>query len=341
MKTNNKIAVSLVLQMTQYITQQGINLDASLAEVNIDPVILESPDSWISINAYNELQERAISATGDAFFGLHVGERAATSSWSILGYIMMNSRTLGEALKRTEPYSDIVGGILEVTSEREADQILVNVQNRQGTPKQSRHCFDTVLASFATILNVLTHNQFSLTEVRMENPIPNDVTEYQRIFNCPLLFDQELTSLVFHQRLLDTQIVYSNPDMLKMFERHAENLYDRFNNQKTYTRKASQLLIERIQRSALSIKELSSEMAMSVRSLQLKLREEGTTYTQIVENIRKELAQSYLKESIHSVSDIACLLGFSEPSVFHRVFKKWMGITPRQYRLKYSSKNSF
>ncbi len=333
MKANNKIAVSLLVQVTQYITRKGINPELLMEEVGIDPVILESPDNWISTDQLNDLQEKAIRATGDPFFGLHVGEGATTGTWSILGYIWMNCRTLGEGLDRTKPYKELLGGPTEVHVEIEADQILMVVKNKPGIPKQDRHCFDSILASFTTIFNVLTNNCFSLTEVRFEYPIPEDICEYERIFNCPLRFDQETTALVFHLSELDTPIVYSNPDLLKIFERHAENLLERFKGKKVYTRETGQLVIENIQGSAPNIKELSAKMAMSVRSLQLKLREEETTYTQIVEDVRKELAQSYLSEGIHSVADITYLLGYSDPSVFNRVFKKWLGVTPGQYRV--------
>ncbi len=332
MKTHKKAAVSLLVQMTQYIAHKGIDPVLLMANVGIDPVILESPDNWISTQQLDDLGARAVQATGDRFFGLHVGERASTSSWSILGYIWMNCQTLGEGLDRTRQYKDVVGGTVEVCVEMEADQILMVVKNLTGPPIQNRHTSDNVLASFVTIFKLLTHNRFSLTEVRFQYPILEDISEYQRIFNCSLRFNRETTALVFHRSELETPIVYSNPDILHIFEKHAENLLERLGRKKVYTRETGQLIVENLKGSAPNIKELSAKMAMSVRSLQLKLRGEGTTYTKIVENVRKELAQSYLSEGNHSVAEISFLLGYSEPCVFSRVFKNWVGATPHQYR---------
>ncbi len=303
-----------------------------LTEAKISPAILESPDNWIPVTQYNNFQEMAISATQDEFFGLHIGERAATGSWSALGYIMMNCRTLGEAFQRTKPYKDIMGGMLEITGDRESDQILIIVRNRFNTPRQSHHCYDTILASFITIMRILTNNQISLTEVRLGISVPDDVKEYQRIFNCPLLFEQEKTALVFHQKILDLPIICANPELLKVFEKRAENLIKTINKEKLYSRQVSQLLINKIPVSIPSIGDIAFEMAMSTRNLQLKLREEETTFRQIMRDIRKELSINYIKEGIYSITEISYLLGFSEPSVFYRVFKTWFGVPPRQFR---------
>ena len=77
---------------------------------------------------------------------------------------------------------------------------------------------------------------------------------------------------------------------------------------------------------------MAKDLGLSVRCLQMKLSKEGETFSQIVKTVRKELAKTYLQEENYSIDEITYLLGFSDPSVFHRAFKNWTGVTPGQYR---------
>ena len=81
-----------------------------------------------------------------------------------------------------------------------------------------------------------------------------------------------------------------------------------------------------------TITTVARSLAVSVRSLQARLREEGTSYQTLLDEVRKELAQQHLKSGRHTVADVAYLLGFSEPSAFSRSFKKWTGLAPQLYR---------
>jgi AraC-like DNA-binding protein len=133
--------------------------------------------------------------------------------------------------------------------------------------------------------------------------------------------------------------VSPNPVLLSLLEHHASSFLNQINEQNLFSRKISTLLFEQLQEGVPGVDMVARELGMSIRSLQMKLKDEGITFSQIVENIRKELSKSYLAEKHYSIDDITYLLGFSDTSVFHRAFKRWTGQTPKQYRL--NSKPSF
>jgi AraC-like DNA-binding protein len=93
----------------------------------------------------------------------------------------------------------------------------------------------------------------------------------------------------------------------------------------------TRILLENLDNENLSIKQVAKEMSVSVRTLQNRLKDEGVVFSDLLTDIRRQLAQKYLQEN-YSVEEITYLLGFSEPSVFRKAFKRWSGITPRQYR---------
>jgi len=100
-----------------------------------------------------------------------------------------------------------------------------------------------------------------------------------------------------------------------------------------YARAVTKLILSRLDSPALSIGTIAVEMALSTRTLQNRLKDEGNIFSELLKNIREKLAKKYLHEN-YSVEDITYLLGFSEASVFRKAFKKWSGCTPKEYRQK-------
>jgi AraC-like DNA-binding protein len=98
-----------------------------------------------------------------------------------------------------------------------------------------------------------------------------------------------------------------------------------------YTRAVTKIILSRLDDEGLSIEKVAREMAVSVRTLQMRLEEEGVVFSDLLKDTRQRLAKKYLREN-YSVEQITYLLGFSEPSVFRKAFKKWSGVTPREYR---------
>jgi AraC-like DNA-binding protein len=194
------------------------------------------------------------------------------------------------------------------------------------------HCIDEALSSFIRIIRSITCKPIGLKEVRMPYATPDHTGEYKRIFSCPVLFEQPSTALVFNSLDLNTPIITEklasggNPI-------HPPNiLHKNIDKVHEYSIKISLLLQEHLQKGAPCIKHVAKDLGMSVRCLQMKLSREGETFSRIVKNVRKELAKTYLTEENCSIDEITTRLGFSDPSVFHRAFKSWTGLTPGQYR---------
>jgi hypothetical protein len=88
--------------LVRYLSFLKVDIGRLFWTVGVDPVILKSPDARIQLEKYIAIEDEAVRVTNDPYFGLHMGEFAEAGSWSILGYMMMNCRTLGEALEKSE-----------------------------------------------------------------------------------------------------------------------------------------------------------------------------------------------------------------------------------------------
>ena len=111
------VSVSVLEQMFLYLHALDVDIDAFLRSIQVEPVSVRTPDIRIPIETYLKIQDNAALYTGDPCFGLHMGEYAEAGSWSILGYLMMNCKTLGEAFEKSGRYARIIGNLIEARPE--------------------------------------------------------------------------------------------------------------------------------------------------------------------------------------------------------------------------------
>ena len=338
--TEIKVSVTVLSQMFLYLDALKIDKDAYLRSLGVDPSIVDSPHTHIPIETYLLIQDEAAAYTGDPYFGLHMGEYAHAGSWSILGYVMMNCKTLGEAFQRSSRYARIIGNLIDGKPKIGLKNIELVMFTPPQTPEMSRHCFESTFASTVAMMRSLTGTEISPLQVKFTHSAPEELTEYDRIFKCPVLFDQKHNSLTIDRAILNTPVLYANPELLDYFENYARNFLAEIDRHDEYTRKATEIILSHLDDENLSIKKVAREMSVSVRTLQNRLSDEGVVFSELLTDIRKSLAKKYLRED-YSVEQITYLLGYSEPSVFRKAFKKWSGQTPGQFRQEsYSAMSS-
>jgi AraC-like DNA-binding protein len=151
------------------------------------------------------------------------------------------------------------------------------------------------------------------------------------VFGCPVLFDRKNDYIVVGTGLGRIPILQPNAQLRELFEGHARSELERIDGDKATAAAATRIILDRLPRGRVTAGSVARELSMSVRTLQSRLREEGEVFSRLLEDMRISLAKRYLGDG-YSVEEITLLLGFSEPSVFRRAFKKAAGMTPREYR---------
>ena len=136
---------------------------------------------------------------------------------------------------------------------------------------------------------------------------------------------------------MQTNLQLSQLSVVRLLDRQAKRLLSSDPQPDSYTEKVMGLVIAQLRKRKLGIEVVADDLSMSVRSLQMKLKEEGTSYQKLLNRIREQLAIAFLQEKKYSKSEIADLLGFSEISVFSRTFKKWTGQSPSEFQLALSA----
>ena len=333
MTTKLTIRISLIRLVLGYAAKQGINIEDLVSTVGIDPLLLSSPDSRVSLGKMDRLFRQTMLITQDDNLGLHVGECSEYGNINIVGHISRNCRTIGENLIKIIEYNELLSDGFRMTLNRKEKGLVVikySILHRD-VPLIRQH----VEGIFSCCINHFKESAgrfLKPVEVRFKHKAPQDTTEHQRIFQAPVLFNNSMNAIVWKESFLDVPNVLPNPEFLALFEQHAKQLLSEIRDYKPFTKKIHIMLIKNIPEEFVSIKNIADELCMSVRNLQKKLKSENTTYSKIVEDIRKNIAVSHLKNRELSIAEIGYLLGFSEPKSFHRSFKRWTGLSPTEYR---------
>lgn len=325
------VSSSVLEQMFLYLRALNVDIDAFLRSIQVEPASVHTPDNRIPIETYLRIQDEAALYTHDPYFGLHMGEYAEAGSWSIIGYMMMNCKTLGEAFEKSGRYARIIGNLIEARAEPGFNKVRFVFFTPPHAPQMSRHCFEATFSSSVRLMRSLSGLDLNPLRVTFIYPAPESKAEYDRVFRCPVLFGQQHNSVTIDSAIGKIPVKMANPALLQQFEAYARKFLAGLEPTPTTTRDVTRILLARLDDRSLSIEKVAREMAVSVRTLQMRLDEEGTLFSDLLQETRERLAKQYLSEN-YTVEQITYLLGFSEPSVFRKAFKKWSGVTPKEFR---------
>ncbi|MBW4840710.1 MAG: AraC family transcriptional regulator [Paenibacillaceae bacterium] len=189
-----------------------------------------------------------------------------------------------------------------------------------------------MVSSVYHLLLRMSQQPVPLRELQLTYPAPEDLRAYCAIFGIEPQFGGEEAYFRMDREVLQYPMLYSNPRLRQSFEAIAEEIKNKLVRGKQWSAQLRGWILSCLPGYLPSLQQSAEAFAMSPRTLQLKLSEEGTSYQQLSASIRMEMAKAYLKQREYSSSDIAYLLHYSEPSAFHNAFKKWTGFTPGQYR---------
>jgi AraC-like DNA-binding protein len=311
---------------------RGVSAQPLYQAIELDPAVLKDPDHRIPFARVVQLYEKAAELTGDRAFGLHVGEEVDPKAFDVLGYAVVNSPTLGEALDRMVRYNFIWtnGSCFEVERGPEFARIVYIYCDE--SIKERRHDAEMTLAAMAALGRMVTNSDLSPMRVAFQHDRPRDTSEHERIFRCPVQFNADSNQYFLKSTAFNLPIVKADPGLCAVLDRHAAELSARYPREDNLRRRVRSLIKNELSGGNASIERIAAQVGMSARTLQRKLQALGTSHQELLDEMRQELARRYLREPEMAVCEVAYLLGFSESSAFHRAFKRWTGLTPNEFR---------
>ena len=329
------VAAALLIDLVRYLECAGIPTIGVCRALQLDAAVLERPNDRLPGSLFEKFWDEAARLTGDADMGLHTAEQFNPGALSILGYVLLSCRSAGEALGRLAQYAALLNDGLRVRITKEGDrtqcryEVVRDCDNYLA--RAPRQAMETMACGTLITLRRLTSKPIVPLAVTFQHPKPSSAAEHLRIFG-PVRFGQAENVIEFRSADLEERLLSANPALLEVFDAKARQFLAQLDQPGTVSRRVLTILARRIAVTVPSLDEVAVELAMSERSLQRKLRTEKTSFRQLVEDMRKEIALQHLAQPGASTSETAFLLGFSEPSAFTRAFRRWTGAPPTQFQ---------
>ena len=333
---SSSVSVAYLQGLLDYLARQGIDCVELLERVQLSPHLLAQRDQRIAASTYLELLGLGVQRTGDEQLGLHLGEAVRPGYYGVLGYLIMSCATLADALHRQARYAALVGNLGQVDLADEPPRPGLEPQVAHSwqpfLPQQQRQLSEETLAGWVTFGHWISGLDIPPTEVRFQHAASADTSEYQRIFRCPVLFDQADNALVFPKRLLATPLGQADAQVRLMLDAYADRLLGEIQQGPSVLDRARLELSRQLPEVGADLQQIAARLALSPRTLQRRLREAGLSFNQLVDETRQQLVLHYLRDPALELAEIAFLVGFSEPGSLARAFRRWTGQSPGEYR---------
>ncbi|WP_420149660.1 AraC family transcriptional regulator [Spirosoma sp.] len=332
----NDFQLLFVGNLLAYAAQRNISPDrlCQLSGINLE-AIKQRTNVAVTPKQLNDLWQNASQLSNDPLFGLHFGESMQLAALGIVGQIIQTSKTVGEALTHAADFIQLLTNLfdMEVSGNDRTFSIQFNPYPDRAaeSPFALRQMLDLAMVFVLHETDGLVLKRIKPDSVM----IPYDVTdrvEYERVLRCQLTENSTEYVLIFDGCYWDEPILTANYELQQILLQKASSLLNTFGANQLLNERILNYLIANAYLGIPSLEEIAANFNTSSRSLQRKLQEEGVTYQQLADSIRKSLAVHYLESGKYPIKEISYLLGYNELSAFSRAFKRWTGSTPVTYQ---------
>ena len=302
-----------------------------LHEAGLDPALLDEPESMIPFHTAGALLEHCMVRTGCQHFGLLVGQRGGAATLGVVGRLVQNSPSVGRALRNLVKYLHVhdLGAVPTLTVEGQWAMLGYAPYARQ-VPASHQICALS-MAVTQKMMQELCGAEWRASEVLFPFRKFWDTGPYRRFFQAPLRFDTEQAALIFPASWLDRPLSQADPTVQCEIAALIADL-DATHRGDTAARVRRAVRTILVGGRAAEEEEVARAFAMHRRTLNRRLRLQGTTFERIAEDVRFEVACHMLRDTDKPVGDIATSLGYAGPSPFGRAFRRWAGSPPHEWR---------
>jgi AraC-like DNA-binding protein len=287
-----------------------------------------APDAVLPLRTLHAFLEAAERAARDPFLGLHMAAAYPRGLYGIVEFIGRNCATLREALQRSVKYSALMTNRVQVTF-LERDGVGTIEHRIPGEPLATgRHSNEFFLSALVLLAREVTGVHVAPARVWFAHPAPGDIRELVALLGTrELRFGGGTNRLEVAEHVLALPIRGADPALLTVLDREATRSLER-----GFLDEVRAAVEQQLAAGPPTVDALADTLATSPRTLQRRLAEAGTSYRDVVETVRADLARSYVGSGELGVGDVAFRLGYGELSAFLRAFKRWTGMTPAEFR---------
>jgi len=326
------IASGAIRRMLSSIAEAGVDPAPFAAQFGLDAATVDDVDARVPIETLHALWDVALGAMPRAEAAVVSAERYSPGDYGLVGFVAMNSATFGEALHHVVRY---VGLWTEDPGMelREDGTLVVAYRWPFADGPGMRAATEAAPAEILHGARLLTQRRITPREVRFTHEAPRDVSEHTAFFGCPVHFGARDNAMAFEPADFALPLPKADAQLGAYLRSLANEALEKLVGvPPSPHQRIRELIAEELQNGVPTLDQIARRMATSDRTLRRRLEESGTSFRTLLDETRAELAQSYVRNKQLPLSEVAFLLGFSEPSAFHRAFKRWTDTTPSAFR---------
>ncbi|BFM17552.1 AraC family transcriptional regulator [Maricurvus nonylphenolicus] len=327
--SSTTVLAGIALALSKALESKGIDSQKILHQAGIDRTLTNDPMDRLSNETINTLCKLSVEATGDPCFGLYAGRFVHSSNIHALGFALLSSQTLFEFCERLSKNVKFASqnGFLEV-HERD-NEIKLEGYALQLNCFESQDMFDSFMIH---AMRLLYKEDFAPLQVNLERPEPpRGAAQFENFFQAPVTFGNDNTSMTFNKEDMISPLIGACPELAKANDDIIASALAKL-EKNDIVKRTEAVLIEILSEGHITKEKVSNRLNMSASTLSLKLSQQGTSYREVLDKIRKEYSFIYVSKEEMPISEIAFRLGFADSSVFSRTFKRWTGFSPSHFR---------
>lgn len=315
---------------------RGCDEEHLLQQLDLAPELLAQERALLPAERFAALTETIAGDIDDEFCGL-AATAVKPGTFAMMCYACIHCPTLGGYLERCAQFMAIVSEAFRLEVHREGDTAYL-VFTPHSQAQDPRHVLTMVaLAICQRLSNWLTGKPLALEAVTLAHPRPQYAASYNLLFKSPVQFDQPLNSLRFSANLLELPVKQDVRALETFLQTPGMQLMASPPSTDSHAARITDLISDAVATEFPDFSWVASQMHTTTGTLRRRLRQEGTSYQQLKDDIRRDTAIYNLLKGVHSIEAVAASVGFSEPTSFFRAFRRWTGVTPRAYVEGYHS----
>jgi AraC-like DNA-binding protein len=312
----------------------GKDVAAILAKVGARPEQVNDDAVRLEVPKQIRILELAAQEIQDELLGFHLARSFDLREVGLVYYVIASSERLSDALLNGKRYSTIANQGVRLRVRLDDRTLDIGLDYVDVDRQSDRHQIEFWLVTMVRICRQVTDTRLAPRHLRIRHQRAEAPAEFRSFFGCDVEFGADSDEIIFPASVASLPIVGRDNYLNDLLRRYAEAaLADRPQERATHRSAVEGVLPQLLPHAMATVPNVAKKLAISRRTLLRKLSDEGVGFSEILEKTRVALAKRYLAERDLQISEIAWLLGYHEISSFTRAFKRWTGMTPRQFRL--------
>jgi AraC-like DNA-binding protein len=310
--------------------QLALNPSQMLAQVGLDRAMLADPDNRISAGAVVTLLEESARASQCLTFGLRMAETRQLTDLGAVSLLLTHKRTLREVLLAMINYRHLMNEALALQVEDVGTNVIIREEVVTDVTTHSRQATELALGVLARAAGALLGNHWKPHRVMFSHGAPPELQLHRRIFKCKLVFGSEYNAFVCAAADLDYPSSAANPALARYAEQLLQSLPKA--QDRSTSMEVREVIYVLLPMGRATVEQVAQKLGLNVRTLQRELENDGATFSELINSVRRELAVRYVQSGQHSLGHVAELLGYSTQTSFTRWFKSEFGVAPREWQ---------